>query len=89
MRASDAIGGGALSWSNEGDVWARVEPSGAGRGVGFDTAPAVSRYRLAINRREDVRAGWRVLWGARVLRIVGVRDEGAARIDLICEEETL
>jgi head-tail adaptor len=43
--------------------------------------------RLTINRRADLRTGWRVLWGARVLRVVGVRDDGAARQTLDCQED--
>ena len=35
------------------------------------------------------RAGWRVIWGARVLSVVGVSDGGAPRIVLVCEEEKL
>jgi head-tail adaptor len=49
----------------------------------------VSAFRVTINRRNDVRAGWRVIWGARVLRVVGVSDGGAPRIVLVCEEERL
>jgi len=89
VRAPDDIGGAAISWTDEGDVWAAIEATGAAQGAAFDAAPALSAFRVAINRRSDVRAGWRVTWGARVLRIAGVRDEGAPRIVLICEEERL
>jgi head-tail adaptor len=89
VRAPDDIGGAAISWTDEGDVWAAIEASGAALGAAFDTAPAISALRLTINRRADVRAGWRVVWGARALRVAGVRDEGGARIVLNCEEETL
>ena len=89
VRTPDDIGGAAISWSDAGDVWAAIETTGAAQGAAFDSAPAVSAYRLSINRRTDVRAGWRVAWGVRVLRITGIRDEGGARIALICEEETL
>jgi len=36
-----------------------------------------------------VRAGWRVVWGERRLRVTGANDEGAPRIVLVCEEERL
>jgi head-tail adaptor len=88
-RTPDAMGGAALAWSNQGDVWAEVRAGGAGRSGAFDTAPSVTTYTMIIHRRSDVRAGWRVAWAARVFRIVAVRDEGAPRIELICEEEIL
>lgn len=39
--------------------------------------------------RVDVRAGWRVIWGARRFAVLGVENDGEARIVLICEEEIL
>lgn len=89
VRADDDIGGGVLSWSDEGDVWAAVTVLGASQSAVFDAAPFTASYRVTINRRDDVRAGWRVIWSARSLRIVGVRDDGAVRLELNCEEEML
>ncbi len=89
LRTGDDLGGGAIAWVDAGEVWAAVSAHGASLSVAFDTAPSLAGHALTINRRDDVRAGWRVVWGARAMRIVGVRDEGAARIDLICEEERL
>ncbi len=83
-RVADEIGGAAIAWTDEGDVWAQVD-AGAAR----ETSPSVAAYRVTINRRDDVRAGWRIAWGARRLRIAGVTDEGAPRIQLMCEEERL
>lgn len=88
-RIADEIGGAAIAWSDEGDVWAEIDASGAAEAPAFDASPSVATYRVTINRREDVRAGWRIAWDARRLRIVGVTDDGAPRIQLICREETL
>ncbi len=87
-RTPDDIGGASLGWTSQGDVWAAIEASDAGVSTGFDAARGVSGYRLVINRRADLRTGWRVLWGARVLLIVGVRDDGAMRQTLDCQEES-
>ncbi len=89
LRVSDNIGGAAITWSNQGDVWAEIDAGGAGQSAAFDTAPSVAAYSFAINRRTDARAGWRVVWGARVFPILAVRDEGGARIELVTEEEKL
>lgn len=88
-RVADEIGGAAVLWSDEGDVWADIAATAASLNATFDGAAAVTAFRATINRRSDVRGGWRAIWGARTLRIIAVRDDGAPRIDLICEEEKL
>ena len=87
-RADDDIGGGALTWSDEGEVWASIAATSAVQGADFDAAPATTSFRIVINRRE-VKPGWRVVWNARSLRITGVRDDGGPQIELSCEEELL
>jgi SPP1 family predicted phage head-tail adaptor len=87
VRIADEIGGAAILWTARGDVWAQIEARGSGEAAAFDTLPSVASYYVTINRRDDVRAGWRVTWGERHLRITGVSNEGAPRIVLRCEEE--
>jgi head-tail adaptor len=84
---SDEIGGAAISWNDEGAAWAEVEASGAGESVAHDRALGVATYKMGLHRRPDVRVGWRVLWGERVLRVVGVADDGDPRMIMSCEEE--
>ena len=62
VRADDDLGGAALSWAEQGQAWAAIEAGGASQSPAFDTQPSVSAYRVTINRRADVRAGWRVIW---------------------------
>lgn len=88
-RVADEIGGAAIYWADEGDVWAEIDAGVASDGAAFDAAPSIATYRVIINRHDSVRAGWRIAWGARRLRIVGVADDGAPRIQLNCQEETL
>lgn len=88
-RIADEIGGAAIAWSDEGDVWAAIAANGATQSADYDIAPAFASFTVAMNARPDVRAGWRLLWGERVLRIRGVVDDGGARIELNCEEEKL
>lgn len=89
IRIADEIGGAAIAWTDAGDVWAEIDFGSSGEAVGFDAAPSLAAYRVTINRRDDVRAGWRIAWGVRRLRIIGVADDGAPRIQLNCREETL
>lgn len=88
-RAPDAIGGAAIAWSDQGSVWADVVARSASQTSAFDASPTITLFDVTINRRADVRAGWRVLWAERVLRIVGAADDGARRMTLSCEEEII
>jgi SPP1 family predicted phage head-tail adaptor len=88
-RTADDLGGASIAWVNEGEAWAQVEVDGVSQAAAFDAAPSTASYTLTINRHDGVRAGWRVLWRARVLRVTGVRDDGGAHMALLCEEEVL
>lgn len=86
-RVADEIGGAAILWTHEGEAWAHIEALGADQNAAFDGVSASASFRLEVYRREDVRAGWRVLWGERVLAITGVVDDGSPRMTLLCSEE--
>jgi len=88
VRVADEIGGAAIAWMDQGEVWAEIEATSAGENAAFDAAGAVTSFRVTINHRADVRAGWRIAWNERVLRITGIRDDGAPRTEFNCEEET-
>lgn len=89
LRVADEIGGAAIAWSDAGAVWAAIEATRVAQAEAFDTAASTAGFRVTVNRRDNVRAGWRVVWGTRVLRVVGVSDYGAPAVVLFCEEETL
>ena len=84
---ADEIGGAAISWVNEGAVWAEIVAGGAAESVDHDRTRGVANYRVTINRVADIRVGWSVLWGERVLRVAAVADAAAPRMSLTCEEE--
>lgn len=86
-RVADEIGGAAIAWADEGAVWAEIVASSAGESSAHDRVAGRAIYRLTINRYADVRAGWRVLWDMRVLRVAGISEDGAPRMTLTCEEE--
>jgi len=85
-RVADEIGGAAIVWTDQGDAWAEIVADAAGERAAFDTSVATARFAVTVRRRE-IAVGWRLVWGARTLRVRGVRDDGGARIALICEEE--
>ena len=86
-RAADDLGGAAITWIDAGEAWAAIAVRGAGEAPAHDGARSWTSYTVTLDRRSGVRVGWRVIWGARALRVVGVLDDGAPRLDLICEEE--
>ena len=86
-RVADEIGGAAILWVSQGDVWADIEARGANEAPAHHGLASTASFRVTIHRRDDLRAGWRLVWGERRLRIVGVIDDGGARISLNCEEE--
>jgi len=88
-RVADELGGAAILWTDQGDVWAEIASGSASDAASFDTRPSVAAYTVTIHRQDNVRAGWRIAWGLRRLRIAGVADEGAPCIVLLCEEEVL
>jgi SPP1 family predicted phage head-tail adaptor len=88
-RVADELGGAAIAWSDEGEVWAEIIASSASEDAAFDASRSVSSHRVVINRRDGVRAGWRIAWGGRLLRVAGVIDDGAPRVTLVCQEEVL
>jgi SPP1 family predicted phage head-tail adaptor len=89
VRIVDELGGTVIVFADEADVWAEIAAIDSSIGASADANAALTRFRATINRRADIRVGWRVGWNARSLRVVGVRDDGSARIDLVCEEEVL
>ena len=88
-RVADEIGGAATVWSDEGAVWAAIEALGGGALSSHDVQRGVSSFRVILNRRDDVRVGWRVLWSERRLRVVSAANDAAPRLSLICEEEVM
>jgi SPP1 family predicted phage head-tail adaptor len=89
QRAADDIGGGAITWMFVAEVWAAIESRPGGIAERFDGASSTTTHTIEIRARADVRPGWRVAIGARVLRIVAVAasDPAGARLTLACEEE--
>lgn len=89
VRIADEIGGAAIAFADAGDVWAEIEAVSSAISPNADANATMTRFRVIINRRADIRAGWRITWGARSLRVVGARDEGVDRMEITCEEEVL
>ena len=66
--------GGALTFTDVSGAWGQASAE-------------AGRHRFIIRARADVRAGWRLVWGARRFRVVAAFDADDARTELLCEEE--
>ena len=89
VRSEDELGGAAQSWAEEGAVWAEIDVRGVGESAEYGTQVSRASARVSLRSRDDVRAGWRVAWGVRSFRVLGVVNDGGARTTLVCEEEVL
>jgi SPP1 family predicted phage head-tail adaptor len=82
----DGAGGVTRAYAPVTTLWASVEPISA-RGVVVAGAPgATVTHRISIRWRSDVTTRYRLVDGARVYRIVSMRDQDAGRFLLIHAE---
>lgn len=88
QRARDAVGGFSEQWLPQAEVWARVQPMGAGERFWRQQIEAKADWRVSIRYRSDVTTKLRVRWGNRLFQIRGVTnpDERKVFLDLACEE---
>ncbi len=93
LVAADAGGGGAITETAHGEVWAAVAAKSPRERVVADALTSLPAFEVWIRFRTDVRPGWRVRWssaaGTRTLRVRHVRDvEDRDRwLVLDCEDE--
>lgn len=85
--APDGAGGVTRSYASVTSLWAEVTPvSAAGEVVAAD-AGATRRYRMVVRAGPDVTTRHRLRDGARVFRVVAVREADASRRFLAIEAE--
>ena len=88
-RVADEIGGAALAWTDQGEAWAEIVVVGAGQAPAYDTVRAGTTILVRLRRRDADWVRSRVVNGDVSYRVRAVRDDGSARIELVCEEEML
>lgn len=85
----DALGGADGGWISLGFAWAGIEYERAGPGVAAGAIEDGPRWRVTMRARDDVAAGDRLIWGARVLRVRSVLRDPRWRDRLILGAEEL
>lgn len=79
VEAADGAGGTMRSYVDVMTLWAKVEPVAARYDVVGAAAGATITHRIVIRRGPEVTTRHRLLEGARIYRVVAVRDEDSSR----------
>ena len=75
----DDQGGVVRSWTTFATVWAQVTPLGARRDVEADSDGATQGYRIVLRSNLSLTLQHRLGDGARIYRIVAIRESGDRR----------
>jgi SPP1 family predicted phage head-tail adaptor len=88
VESADGAGGVTRSFSAVATLWAEVTPVSAARAIEAERAGARVTHRIGIRFSSDITTKHRFRDGARVFRIVSLRDrEGRGRFLVIEAEE--
>ena len=79
VEAADGAGGSTRSYADVTTLWAKVAPVSARYDIVAAGSGATVTHRIVIRRGPEVTTRHRLVEGARVYRIVAVRDEDSDR----------
>ena len=86
-ETADGAGGVTRDYATEAMLWAQVTPGFARADVAADSLGVTLRYRIAIRARDGITTRHRLRDGARIYRIVAVRESAGRRFLEIDAEE--
>lgn len=72
----DDRGGATIAWSTHVTAWASVNPINAREAFTHGRVEGSVTHRVRLRYQAGITPKMRVLWGTRVLLIMGVRNEG-------------
>ena len=88
VETPDGAGGVTRSYATLATVWAKVTPASARGDVDADDLAATVTHRIVIRSRADITTRHRFRLGARIYRIVTLRDQdGSGRFTEISAQE--
>ncbi len=79
IETPDDQGGVVRRWSAFATVWAQVTPLAARREMEADSDGATQRYRIVLRNTFSLTLQHRLIEGARIYRIVAIRESGDRR----------
>jgi SPP1 family predicted phage head-tail adaptor len=88
VEADDGAGGVARGFTAVATLWAQVTPVAARGEVVADALGATITHRIALRYSPDITLRHRLRDGARIYRIVAMRERHRRFLDLDAEERT-
>jgi SPP1 family predicted phage head-tail adaptor len=85
-ESPDGAGGVTRSYSAVATLWAEVEPVSTRSNVDAEALGAIITHRIRIRYRADLTLRHRFREGARIFRIVAVRERQQRFLDIDAEE---
>ena len=79
VETDDGQGGVSRTWTTFATVWAQVVPAGSTASVEADASGAIQRYRITLRSQLSLTTQHRFVEGARIYRIVGLRERDDRR----------
>jgi SPP1 family predicted phage head-tail adaptor len=89
LEVDDGSGGVTTSWMSVASVWATITPRSQREASVAGHLDGIVTHRVRLRHREDLRGGWRIVKGTRILRVLVVSDPDGRRrfVECLCEEE--
>lgn len=86
---ADALGGSIRRWVFKRSLWAAIEPRSVTERSENGRLEVTQSYRVIIRYQGNFPERARLMWGARILRVITASDPDnrRERLHLICEEE--
>jgi SPP1 family predicted phage head-tail adaptor len=88
VETPDGAGGVARTYEAVATLWAAVEPETARGGLDADARGATVTHRITIRMRDGLTTRHRLRDGARLYRIVSLREESAGFLSIRAEQRT-
>jgi len=91
-KASDGAGGFTTTWvsvlPSGTKIAAAIWPVSANEVIQAQAATMISTHRIRVRYRSVMRAGWRIVYGARSFNIVSIINPNMENkwLDLLCKE---
>jgi head-tail adaptor len=87
LETADGAGGVARSFAAGPPLWASVTPASARNAVDADATAATVTHRIVIRAGPNITTRHRLRRGARVFRILSVREQDASGTFLVIEAQ--
>jgi SPP1 family predicted phage head-tail adaptor len=87
-ETSDGMGGFTETWSEYTTAWAEIRPMRGEESLEWKKLEHEYMHRIWIRYQSGITAKMRIIWGDRIMKIVGLRnpDERNRSLEILAEE---